>query len=30
MPGAPKLADWLVLKNSCADLIDPLAVGSTQ
>ena len=26
----PKLADWLVLKNGSADLIDPLTVGSTQ
>ena len=24
----PKLADWLVLKNDCADLMDPSSVGS--
>ena len=25
-----KLANWLVLKTGCADLIDPSSVGSTQ
>ena len=27
---APKLTDWLVLKNGCADLIDRSAISSTQ
>ena len=27
---APKLMDWLVLKNGCADLMGPWALGSTQ
>ena len=26
----PKLADWLVLKNRCADLVDHQAISSTQ
>ena len=26
----PKPADWLVLKNGCADLVDCSAISSTQ
>ena len=26
----PKLADWLVLKNGCSDLIDPSVIEAAQ